>query len=117
MRKANSKCAYSSSDEVARINDELMKMGSRGVTIFAASGDGGNHFSFGAFKPVGPDGAIARALNQVSCNYTLPTFPAASPWVVAVGATQMVLENGAQTPVGCSTKTGGGITGGTGFSW
>ena len=92
-------------------------MGSQGVTLFGAAGDGGNHFSFGAFNPFGSNSALARALNQISCNYTLPTFPAASPWVTAVGATQMIQSGSSYQPVGCSTKTGGTITGGCGFSW
>lgn len=33
-------------DTMERINQEFMKLGLMGVTITAASGDGGNHFSF-----------------------------------------------------------------------
>lgn len=95
-----------------------MKMGTRGVSVFAATGDGGNHFSFGPFKPFGNESTLAKALNEISCNYTLPTFPAASPYVTGVGASQMVLSSGGNYyPVGCSTQTGGGITGGAAFSW
>eukprot|EP01094_Clydonella_sp_ATCC50884_P024068 TRINITY_DN5939_c0_g1_i1.p1 TRINITY_DN5939_c0_g1~~TRINITY_DN5939_c0_g1_i1.p1 ORF type:complete len:363 (+),score=100.16 TRINITY_DN5939_c0_g1_i1:484-1572(+) len=103
-------CMYDDELQVKRIDEELMKLGSRGVTVFAAAGDGGNHFSFGAFNPLNP---LGRALNEISCNYTLPTYPASSAWVVAVGGTQM--KDGA--PIGCSSQTGGGITGGCGFSW
>jgi len=110
-------CMYSSENEVERINTELMKMGMIGVSVFAASGDGGNHFSFGPFKPFGANSNLARTLNQISCNYTLPTFPAASPWVTAVGASQMVSSTNGYSAIGCSTQTGGGITGGCGFSW
>uniref|UniRef100_A0A7S4MF68 Peptidase S53 domain-containing protein n=1 Tax=Vannella robusta TaxID=1487602 RepID=A0A7S4MF68_9EUKA len=110
-------CMYTSADQVNRINDEFMKMGARGVSVFAATGDGGNHFSFGPFKPFGPNKQLAQTLNEISCNYTLPTFPAASPWVTGVGASQM--ENGPSGyyPIGCATQTGGGITGGAAFSW
>jgi len=110
-------CMYSSEDLVARIDNEFMKMGSRGVSLFAATGDGGNHFSFGPFKPFGADSTLAKALNEISCNTTLPTYPAASPWVTGVGASQMQETNTGYSPIGCSTQTGATITGGAGFSW
>ncbi len=68
-----------------------MKLGARGTTIVAAAGDGGSHFSFVMF----PDDRIGRALNKVSCSYNFPTFPASSPWVLAVGGTQW---SGAPSP-------------------
>ena len=47
--------------------------------------DGGSHFSFGAFPQEDPIGA---ALNDISCAYSLPTFPAESPFVLGVGGEQ-----------------------------
>ena len=37
---------FPNADVVNRINIELQKLGIRGVTVLAASGDGGSHFSF-----------------------------------------------------------------------
>ena len=44
--------------------------------------DGGSHFSFGPFQG---DSKIANALNDISCEFQLPVFPTASPYVVSVG--------------------------------
>ena len=70
-----------------------MLMGLRGISLFGAAGDGGNHFSFGAFIAIGENATLAKTLNQVSCNYSMPTFPAASPYVTAVGGLQMQPSN------------------------
>jgi subtilase family serine protease len=40
---------YDSAEVVERINAEFLKAAARGVTLLAATGDGGSHFSFGAF--------------------------------------------------------------------
>jgi len=95
---------YTSANQVARIDAELKKLGSRGVTILAAAGDGGSHFSFQPFN----NDPIGSVLNTISCKYNFPTYPSASPWVVGVGGTQWT--NGPQQPVGWSS-------GGGGFSW
>jgi subtilase family serine protease len=55
--------------------------GVRGVTVLGASGDGGSHFSFGPFE----GGAIANTLNKISCEFQMPVFPTASPYVLSVG--------------------------------
>jgi len=47
-----------------RINQEFMKLGLMGVTVTAASGDGGSHFAFGKYN----GGILGDALNQESCN-------------------------------------------------
>lgn len=108
-------CMYTSTEQMARLNDEYMALVSLGVSVFAAAGDGGNHFSFGAFHKFQ---SIGAALNEISCNNTLPTFPASSPWVTAVGGTMMTQTTGGDTiAVGCQAQKGGGITGGCGFSW
>jgi len=57
---------YKNKDVVDRVNQELMKLGLMGVTILAASGDGGSHFSFNNYSN-GPQNLI-NALNEVSCN-------------------------------------------------
>jgi tripeptidyl-peptidase-1 len=67
---------------VNRTNTEFMKFSSMGYTFVAASGDdgtGGTHFSS-------------------NCSFTHPLFPAASPYVVSVGAT--VTAPGTKLPGG-----------------
>jgi tripeptidyl-peptidase-1 len=61
---------WSLSPEYARrVSAEFASLGARGVSILAASGDSG----------VGGDGT------DDNCTRVLPTFPASSPWVTAVG--------------------------------
>eukprot|EP00935_MAST-01C_sp_MAST-1C-sp1_P001450 g1450.t1 len=60
-----------------RVNSEFKKGGVRGITYLFASGDDG----------VG--GAWAEP-----CKRYNPSFPATSPWVLAVGATTAVLDDG-----------------------
>jgi len=60
---------------VARVNVEFQKIGLRGVSLFASSGD---------------SGANGRTDGYCSEKHLNPTFPAASPYVTAVGATQIV---------------------------
>lgn len=67
---------YDSGTIVDRINTEFLKATSRGVTLLGATGDGGSHFSFGAF----PNDPIGTQLNGISCANALPTFPAESPY-------------------------------------
>merc|ERR1712151_66985 len=81
-------------------NTEAMKLGTQGVTIFVSSGDDG----VANFEARGDSGA---------CGYT-PSFPASSPYVTAVGATQGGITGGSE--IVCSSQTGGGITTGGGFS-
>ena len=59
-------------DYAQRVNTEFMKAGARGLSLLFASGDGG----------------VAGAQTH-SCVTFRPTFPAASPWVTAVGGTQL----------------------------
>jgi len=81
-------------------NNEAMKLGAQGVTIFVSSGDDGV--------------ANFQARGKASkCAYT-PSFPASSPYVTAVGATQGGVTGGQE--VVCSSQTGGAITSGGGFS-
>lgn len=81
-------------------NTEAMKLGAQGVSIFVSSGDDGV--------------ANFQARGQASkCAYT-PSFPASSPYVTAVGATQGGVTGGEE--IVCSSNTGGQITTGGGFS-
>merc|ERR1711972_808512 len=77
-----------------------MKLGAQGVTIFVSSGDDG----VANFQARG---------DAANCGYT-PSFPASSPYVTAVGATQGGVTGGSE--IVCSSQTGGGITTGGGFS-
>ena len=43
-------CLYASRRQQERINTAYKQLGLRGVTVLAASGDGGPHFSFGRFS-------------------------------------------------------------------
>jgi tripeptidyl-peptidase-1 len=85
-------------EDMEYFSAEAKKLGLRGITILAASGDDGvaniNDY---------PDG----------CGYH-PSFPAISPFVTAVGATQGPQE--LKPEIGCSALTNGGFTSGGGFS-
>jgi len=81
-------------------NTEAMKLGVQGVSIFVSSGDDGVA-NFQARK------------NPKKCGYN-PSFPASSPYVTAVGATQGP-ESGVEE-VACTSNGGGVITTGGGFS-
>lgn len=79
-----------------RIDDELAKLCSRGVTVLVASGDCG----------------VQDDCKQSSCASPNADFPASSPHTVGVGATQ-ILSGG---EVVSSTATGSRITSGGMFS-
>lgn len=81
-------------------NTEAKKLGVQGVSIFVSSGDDGVA-NFQARK------------NPKKCGYN-PSFPASSPYVTAVGATQGP-ESGDEE-VACTSNGGGVITTGGGFS-
>jgi tripeptidyl-peptidase-1 len=94
-------------DQTARIDVGFQTLGVRGISVFASSGDGGSHFSFGPFS----GGATADALNVISCNFQMPVYPTGSPYVVSVGGTAWSGGGGSSThPVGWSGSGGG-------FSW
>jgi tripeptidyl-peptidase-1 len=89
-----------SNNDMTTFNTEVQKLGLQGVTVIVSSGDDG--------------AANSGARNDASqCGY-YASFPASSPYVTAVGATQGP-ESG-KTEVVCSSKTGGVITSGGGFS-
>jgi tripeptidyl-peptidase-1 len=86
--------------DVYRFNTEACQLGLRGLSLIVASGDDG------------VANFIARN-NASACGFS-PSFPATSPYVTAVGATQGP-ESG-QPEIMCSSSTGGIITSGGGFS-
>jgi tripeptidyl-peptidase-1 len=81
-------------------NVEAMKLGLQGVSIFVSSGDDG------------APGNQARYLSR-KCSYS-PSFPATSPYVTAVGATQGPESDSDE--IACQSNEGGVITTGGGFS-
>ncbi|PRP79663.1 hypothetical protein PROFUN_10563 [Planoprotostelium fungivorum] len=86
--------------DMQRFNTEVCKLGLRGVTIVVASGDDGV-----ANFPARQDPS--------QCGF-VPSFPATSPYVLAVGAT-MGPEAG-NPEIACTSDAGGLITTGGGFS-
>ena len=85
---------------VDAFNNEAIKAGLRGATVFVSSGD---------------DGANG---NGASCGYE-PSFPATSPYVTAVGATMATNWDGsagAPNEQVCQADKGGTVTSGGGFS-
>jgi len=64
---------------VKKINTEFQKIGLRGVTLICASGD---------------SGANGRTDPSCSENHLNPVFPAASPYITSVGATQISAASG-----------------------
>lgn len=87
-------------DELARFETEIQKLGVRGITVVVASGD---------------DGVASQRVRQDAslCGFS-PSYPATSPFVTAVGATQGPELGKAE--VAESSATGGLITSGGGFS-
>jgi len=81
LQKQFQVCMYLTQDQTARIDRAFQILGTRGTSIFASSGDGGSHFSFGPF----PSDTIGRVLNEISCDFQMPVYPTASPYVISVG--------------------------------
>lgn len=80
-------------------NTQAIKLAAQGVTLLVATGD---------------DGAPNNKNGLCLCGAYAPNFPASSPWVTAVGATQGP-ESG-DDEVACQSQIGGVITSGGGFS-
>lgn len=78
---------------VQRVNTEFQKIGLRGITLVSASGD---------------SGANGRTDPSCSENHLNPPYPAASPFITAVGATQIDSNSGVSNlpspPPGCSGR-------------
>ena len=75
MQKQRQVCMFPSADVERRINQELAKLGTRGVTILAASGDGGSHFSFQKYEGMGE---TVRMLNEAAWRFNWPTYPSSN---------------------------------------
>ena len=73
-----------------RVNLELQKIGARGVTVLAASGD-----------------ETTGATGDFSCGVFAPTFPGGSPYVTAVGGTFIATDGEQQQ---CWSYSGGGFS-------
>jgi tripeptidyl-peptidase I len=67
-----------------RVNTEFQKIGARGTSILFSSGDGG-----------------VSGSQPTNCNQFIPTFPAASPYVTAVGGSSLGMGSG-ETAAGLS---------------
>eukprot|EP01035_Chromulina_nebulosa_P016797 gene16797-22278_t len=95
------------SNEISAFNYEAMKLGARGVTIVAASGDDG--IAGFLFR----DGTISTS----KCGY-YATWPASCPYVTSIGGTMGGMETtGSRSQeIVCSVSSGSGITSGGGFS-
>jgi len=76
---------------VARVNVEFQKIGARGISLIAASGD---------------SGANGRTDPYCSETHLNPAYPGASPYITAVGATQIDRASGVANlpnpPPGCT---------------
>jgi len=87
-------------NDMDSFNTELCILGTRGITVTVSSGDDGV--------------ANYEARDDSSkCGFN-PSFPATSPYVVAVGATQG--PEAGNPEIACTSSTGGLITTGGGFS-
>jgi tripeptidyl-peptidase-1 len=79
---------------VQRVNIEFQKIGLRGITLVSASGD---------------SGANGRTDPTCTENHLNPPYPAASPFVTAVGATQIDQSSGVANlpnpPSGCAGES------------
>ena len=85
MQTQRQVCMYISEAQAARIDTALQVLGTRGVSVFGSSGDGGSHWSFGEFPPMDPMG---RVLNEIGCEFQFPIYPSPSPYMISVGGTQ-----------------------------
>jgi len=86
---------------------EMIKLGLRGITVIAASGDDG---------VAGYLFRSAYGLKMSQC-YMYASFPASNPYVTAVGGTSgPENQDSSTTEIACSVKTGQTITTGGGFS-
>jgi len=85
---------------VAQFDKGAAILASRGITVTVSSGDDG------------AGGTNVRSGSKY-CSYS-PEWPTSSPYVLSVGATQGPESNSAE--VVCSSKTGGVISSGGGFS-
>jgi len=105
-------CMFDSEVVEQRIDAELAKLGLRGVTVTAASGDGASHFAFGPFS-----GDIGDSLNEIICTQmNMPVYPTCSPYLLSVGGIQWQSDD-MYGPECSKTKPCAWTDGGAGFSW
>jgi len=88
----------------ARVDLEFAKLSARGMSIIVASGDDGSA------------GFLARNDPMSGCSHAAPEWPASSPYVTTVGATQLATDGSSTYEIVCSAREGGVITSGGGFS-
>ncbi|OQR88079.1 tripeptidyl-peptidase [Achlya hypogyna] len=106
---ADDECAVPP-EYIAAVDQEFIKAGLRGITIVVASGDNG---------VVGSTliGFCGRPL----CSRFETGYPASSPYVLSVGATQILptlaADGAANREDVVTTDTGGAISSGSGYSW
>ena len=92
MSYGSNEGSYWTTSQYKTFNTEAMKLGTRGTSIIIASGDGG-----------------ASGRGAYSCGYH-SSFPASSPYVTAVGATQGVQKGPDAEETVCECFQGGGVT-------
>lgn len=87
-------------------NTKFMQAGLHGISVFVSSGDSGAYFP--------PDPSQGQTLATVCAAGFVPSYPASSPYVTAVGASALVSQQVGVCPtsVQCSVETGAMITGG-----
>ena len=105
-------CMFDSQAVEARIDAEFAKLGLRGTTVTAASGDGASHFAFGPFS----DG-LGSSLDSIICKQmNMPVYPTGSPYVLSVGGVQWNSDD-MYGPECSSAKPCGWTDTGAGFAW
>ena len=92
---------YEDPGDMKAFNVAVQKLALRGVSVLASTGDDGV--------------ANQRAREDDGYCGFYPSFPASSPYVLAVGATRGP-ESHLPSEIVCSARTGGDITSGGGFS-
>ena len=92
-------------------NTEAIKLSAKGVTIVVSTGDDGTPGHYGRDYAGKSEAEQSKYCKKHGYS---PQWPATSPYVVSVGATQGP-ESGTEE-IACSSRTGGGITSGGGFS-
>lgn len=105
LQKQRQVCMFLSQDQTDRINTAFQVLGARGVSVFAASGDGGSHFSFKKFSSLTK---LGRDLNTISCEFQMPVAPTGSPYITAVGGEDW--KSGQSSHPVTWKGSGGGIT-------
>jgi tripeptidyl-peptidase-1 len=89
---------YPTDDYRSRLNQEFMKLGTRGLSIIFASGDSGA-------------GCEGNRESDAECDCTFfPSFPATCPYVTCIGATKFLTGNTGPEGAVSAFKSGGGFS-------